>query len=215
MVKKYTNIFLLSELCRFYIEFNRSPTAKDLDNNKDYPSISVYNNHFGHYKNAFKLCGLPIKHVRTKEEQILHKKEYRKQWYLDNPTYNTEYNKCHLDIKRKRDAKYRLLHKYDRMLYVKNNSNKFKAYSAKRKRNFGFNILNKPFENSHAHHLHINNTDDVIFIPADLHQSIWHSYYDVRKMSYINSVVLNWWLDTQFSSASKIEINIVFEAFNL
>jgi hypothetical protein len=46
MVKKYTNIFLLSKLCRFYIEFNRSPTAKDLDTNKYYPSRSVYNNNF-------------------------------------------------------------------------------------------------------------------------------------------------------------------------
>lgn len=217
MCTKYTDIFLLSELCRFYIEFNRSPTAKDLDSNKNYPSRGAYRNHFGNYKVALQLCGLPIKHIRTKDEQIQYKKDYRKQWYINNPTYNAEYSKCHLDTKRKTDAEYRASHKYERMLYVKNNSDKFKAYGAKRNRNFGFNILNPRFKNLyiHAHHLHINNNDDVIYIPSTLHRSIWHSHKNVEKMSYINSIILNWWLDTQFPSASEFEIDIVLGAFNL
>lgn len=215
MCTKYTDIFLLSELCRFYIEFNRSPTTKDLDTNKNYPSRSVYKTHFGGYKKALKLCELPIKHIRTKEEQILHKKQYRKQWYLDNPTYNAEYIKLNPETKRKRDAKYRLMHKRERAIYLKNNSNKFKAYSAKRYRNFGFKILNRQFENSHAHHLHINNVDDVMYIPIYIHRIVWHSYKNPVKMSHINSIVLNWWFDTQFSSASETEIDMVLDAFNL
>lgn len=34
-------------------------------------------------------------------------------------------------------------------------------------------------------------------------------------MSHINSIVLNWWFDTQFSSASETEIDMVLDAFNL
>ena len=34
-------------------------------------------------------------------------------------------------------------------------------------------------------------------------------------MSYINSIILNWWIDTQFPSASEFEIDVVLGAFNL
>lgn len=207
--------FLLSELNRFYEEFGRSPTPNDLDSNSNYPSRGSYKTHFGGYKSALKLCRLPIKHPRTPEEQVLHRKEYRERWYVDNPTYNKEYRMEHMESKRIGDAQYRLTHKKERMEYVRDNPEKFKKYSARRCRDFGFNPLNALFENSHAHHLHIKNADDVMHIPTELHKSVWHSYKDESKMSYINSIVLNWWLDTQYIHSSTEEIDCVLTGFNL
>ena len=207
--------FLLSELNRFYEEFGRSPTPRDLDFNRDYPSRGSYKRYFGGYKVALKLCELPIKLPRSPEEQISHRKAYLKQWYIDNPTYNKTYRMAHIDSKLRYDAQYRLTHKKMRMVYVRDNSEKFRKYAARRSRDFGFNPLNKLFKNSHAHHLHIKNADDVIYIPIELHKSIWHSYKNECKMSYINSTVLNWWLDTQYIHSSIEEIDAVLTGFNL
>ena len=43
---KYTDEFLLNELKRYYEEFKKPPTQKDLDNNKDYPSATVFHKRF-------------------------------------------------------------------------------------------------------------------------------------------------------------------------
>jgi hypothetical protein len=63
--------------------------------------------------------------------------------------------------------------------------------SAKRNRNkrrgFGHAPLNDWFEGSHFHHLHINGDHAIgIYIPKELHQSIWHSSYSWKNMDWMN-----------------------------
>ena len=54
---------------------------------------------------------------------------------------------------------------------------------ARRKRELGFNPLNNPFPGSAGHHI---NKDDVIYIPAIIHQKIPHSVKTGRNMGAIN-----------------------------
>ena len=58
---KYTDEFLLNELKRYYEEFKKPPTQKDLDNNKDYPSATVFHKRFGSWNNALEKANLPTK----------------------------------------------------------------------------------------------------------------------------------------------------------
>jgi hypothetical protein len=69
--------------------------------------------------------------------------------------------------------------------------------------------------NAHAHHLHINNHDDVLYVPGDMHQHIWHSNKDESSMLYINNIAFTWWLDNQFISAFDDCDIIIINAFNI
>lgn len=62
-------------------------------------------------------------------------------------------------------------------------------------------ILNKYFENSHCHHLQLINskTGEIdhrtcLYIPIELHKSIWHSNKDRKTMIKINELVFEWLL---------------------
>ena len=60
--------------------------------------------------------------------------------------------------------------------------------SAKR-REFDFIPLNKPFEGADAHHIDKNY---VIYIPKEVHQSIYHSVLKNINMDEINAVAFNY-----------------------
>jgi len=65
---------------------------------------------------------------------------------------------------------------------------------AKRKELFGFIPLNKPQDGFEGHHLDFSN---VIFIPEELHKSVWHSVIANRNMNEINDKVCDWYLEFQ------------------
>lgn len=60
---------------------------------------------------------------------------------------------------------------------------------AKRKRDLGFKPLNNWFPDSHGHHL---NQNDVLYIPAELHNSIKHKQDDLDSMRLINEAAFEW-----------------------
>jgi len=65
-----------------------------------------------------------------------------------------------------------------------------KRYEAKR-RLYGFDTLNEPFEGSHGHHIdHIH----VVFIPMNLHRSLYHALKNPESMERINTKVYCWLL---------------------
>lgn len=66
--------------------------------------------------------------------------------------------------------------------------------SAKRRELFGFIPHNKPQNNFHGHHLDFNH---VIFIPVELHRSVWHSVVKNINMCLINNAVCDWYLKNQ------------------
>lgn len=58
----------------------------------------------------------------------------------------------------------------------------------KRKRNLGFNPLNKPFDGAVAHHI---NKTDVIYVPGELHKSVSHCLETGLNMNEINKCAIN------------------------
>jgi hypothetical protein len=61
---------------------------------------------------------------------------------------------------------------------------------AKRK-GYGNEVLNEPFEGSEGHHI---DRGHVIFIPKELHRSVWHSQDKPETMEQINVKVFCWLL---------------------
>ena len=115
-----------------------------------------------------------------KKYRLAHRKEisdYRKQWYIDNPEYYRQQ-----EIKRK--AK-----QYLRQ-WRKDNPKKAKEHNKKAKyqrRHLGFFPLNEYFEGSHAHHISQN---FVIYIPEEIHKSIWHCLQTGKNMEQINKLAI-------------------------
>jgi len=74
-----------------------------------------------------------------------------------------------------------------------NNPKKAKAIGIKaankRRRNLGFNPLNKYFGGSEAHHI---NKDDVIYILKELHRSIPHCLESGKNMDKINKIAMSY-----------------------
>lgn len=115
-------------------------------------------------------------------------KEQRKKYWRD-------YYSSHRDIKLKQMAisnknnpkrkeymrkyckKYNIIHKEKINDVNKKHYIEHKDYYAskdnKRKREMGYNPLNTRFEGSHGHHI---DTKNVIFIPKDVHRSIYHNH---------------------------------------
>jgi len=127
------------------------------------------------------------------------KKEYMKKYYIKNRQRILERNEQY------HQANYQQIVEYKKQYYEinrenyrissqkrrKNNIEKvrkadLKHYN-KRKRNLGFNPLNKYFEGSEAHHI---NKNDVLYILKSLHRSISHCLETGRNMDKINRLAM-------------------------
>ena len=65
---------------------------------------------------------------------------------------------------------------------------------SKRRELFGFIPINKIFKNSEGHHIDLNY---VLFIPKELHKSVWHSNIKDINMDEINNLAEEWYLKDQ------------------
>jgi hypothetical protein len=63
-------------------------------------------------------------------------------------------------------------------------------HSAKR-RTYGFEPINEEFEGSEGHHI---DRFHIIFIPKELHRSVWHALKYPETMERINTKVICWLL---------------------
>ena len=78
------------------------------------------------------------------------------------------------------------------VLWRRKNPDKIAYYNAIH-REFGFEPLNDWFEGAHFHHTHKNGNHNVgVFIPQELHRSVYHSYKNKNSMDEINKVVDEW-----------------------
>ena len=66
--------------------------------------------------------------------------------------------------------------------------------NTKRRELFGFILHNKAQKDFHGHHLDFNH---IIFIPKELHTSIYHSVTENKNMDLINNAVCDWYLEYQ------------------
>ena len=74
---------------------------------------------------------------------------------------------------------------------------------------WGIEPLNEYFEGAHFHHLHINGNRSIgIYIPKELHRSVWHSYSDINTMNEINKLALEWLLRLEVCNMTD-KMNVV------
>lgn len=98
----------------------------------------------------------------------------------------------------KKNKNWKLEHTEYQKEWRQNNQDKvrFYNYSQKAKRK-GFGIpesINLYFEGSHLHHLHVDDNHTVcIYIPKELHNSIWHAYNKPKTMIAINLEIMKWY----------------------
>lgn len=123
--------------------------------------------------------------LQHKKYNIKHKEKLK----LQSKQYNIEH-KEELDFYNKQ---YRNMHKEERKQYRKNHHEKIRKYKYKR-RGWGTpQPINKYFKNSHLHHLHLNGDHRIcIYIPKDLHKSVWHAYNKPETMAIINKLAFEW-----------------------
>lgn len=78
--------------------------------------------------------------------------------------------------------------------WILNNPDKaaeYRARSCSKRRNFGCEPLNEPFEGCHFHHLHIDDDHGIgIYMPAELHNIIFHNSISWQGMDEINIIAL-------------------------
>jgi len=117
---------------------------------------------------------------------------YGKQWYETHRDEILAHYKEHRDEISAYDKRWRKQNK-DRWHEI------VKKCNSKRKRSLGFVPLNKPFEGSEAHHICLT---FVIYIPREMHRSIYHNIWTGKNMDEINTLAFDYLLETKI-----LEIN--------
>jgi len=127
-----------------------------------------------------------------RDEMLAHMKQYYKAHQDEISTYQKQYRKAHRNE----------MSVYEKQWYEQNKdkcNQRAKAWKNNhieqnreidRKHNFkrrslGFIPLNEPFEGSEAHHIC---RSFVIYIPKELHQSVWHNVWMGENMEEINKL---------------------------
>lgn len=115
-------------------------------------------------------------HKRNRDQRITAMKVWREK----NSDHVNEYHKKYNKSEKAKEAhiKYR---------QTNNGKGKHRKDVSKRKKNFGFIPLNKPVSNSDAHHI---NKQYIVYIPHDLHNSIYHCVETGKNMEKINQLAM-------------------------
>jgi hypothetical protein len=139
------------------------------------------------------------KRLRKKHPERI--KEYRRQWRQDHR------DKC-ADYERRYKENHRELINKTRKQWVKNNQEHWRElrrrykekhpdvvragkqrYARNKRRYLGFVPLNEYFEGSEAHHV---DKVHVIYIPKEMHRSVYHCIWNGHGMAKINVLVFEW-----------------------
>jgi hypothetical protein len=118
-------------------------------------------------------------------------KEYSKQYYKQ---YDKQYYKVHKEERKEYDKQYYQNHPEQvaekQKRYRKTPAGKEadkRGYDKHRK--LGFKPINEYFEGSEGHHI---DKERIIYIPKELHKSIWHNLNTGQGMVEINFKVMQW-----------------------
>ena len=186
----------------------------------DESAISVCIDNNGTFKNKSKLVLYDKKCKQYRINNKIKRIEYDKQYYKNNKEKidkcKKQYYKNNKEKIKLTSKQYYIEHREEAKLqakqYRKNNKEKCTKYNkqyykncpetmrkyrqktkAKRRGWRTPNPINKYFKNSHLHHLHLNNDHRIaIYIPIDLHKSIWHTYNRPETMVIINKLAFEW-----------------------
>jgi hypothetical protein len=134
----------------------------------------------------------------TKKQRKEYMQEYRKRpdVILRKKIENVKYAQTHKEQAKKRYKKYYQLNKEkvkkQAKTWIKNHPEQTREIWIKhqhKRRGLGFISLNEPFADLEAHHIDKN---FVIYIPEELHTSIWHNVWTGEGMTEINNKVYEW-----------------------
>ena len=124
----------------------------------------VKRNKARHYqKHKERLKRLSKQHKQNNQEYY---DEYNKQYYFEHKEELFEYKKRYWQIDKGKETR--------------------KRHKAKRK-GLGFITLNKYFDGCEGHHISKNL---VIYMPKELHKSIWHCLWTGKNMDAINKLAI-------------------------
>lgn len=114
------------------------------------------------------------------------------------------YNKTHPENIQKNNKRYRKSHIKEiikqRKIYRKAHPEITRKWSqnmrARRKCWLSPKPINSYFDGAHLHHLHIDGDHRIaIYIPAELHCSVYHAYNKLETMNKINELAMEWYYD--------------------
>ena len=113
---------------------------------------------------------------------MINQREYDEQYYIENKEKRKRQVQQWYIENKERKQKY--MQQYSQMPEVKE---KRQINNSKRRHDLGFFPLNNYFEGSCAHHISRN---FVIYIPEELHKSIWHCLWTGKNMDAINKLAI-------------------------
>lgn len=108
-------------------------------------------------------------------------KESSKQYRQNNQEYYDEYNRQYYS-----EHKEELL-EYKKQYWQTDKGRETRKRHKAKHRQLGFIPLNESFKNSEAHHISEN---FVIYMPKELHRSIWHCLWTGKNMDAINKLAI-------------------------
>jgi len=120
-------------------------------------------------------------------------REYYKKYREEAKEWGKEWRKKHPEKTKEINRKYYRSSKGKRVI----------RYHKSKRRQLGFNPLNKSFEDAEAHHINFN---DVIYIPKELHRNIRHNLWNGKNMDVINKIAYQFLLGnyTMFEVNKKL-----------
>lgn len=132
---------------------------------------------------------MPLKNREQKLEYLRKYYQNHKERFLKRAKeyYQEHKSEYRIACQKYRENHRELIRKNRRESY-KINPNPFKIEQAHR-RELGFEPINQPFEKCAAHHL---DKILIVYIPVELHSSVWHNVWTGKNMDGINGKVLIW-----------------------
>ena len=153
-----------------------------------------------------------------RDERLASMRQYNKEHRDEIMAYQKQWNETHKSKKLAYDKRWYETHRDEILAHYKKHRDKMlahekqwreqnkdrwheiaKKHNSKRKRGLGFVPLNKPFEGSEAHHICLT---FVIYIPREMHKSIYHNVWTGKNMDKINALAFDYLLETKI-----LEIN--------
>ena len=133
-------------------------------------------------------------YIENKEKLLQQMKQYHKENKEELLVQMKQYRGTHKEEQRQRDKQHYLDNKKEILIqhkiYMQTNEGKeaHKKHNSRRK-GLGFIPLNKYFEGSDAHHI---SQSFVIYIPTELHNSLYHNIWTWRNMDKINQLAMGY-----------------------
>ena len=128
-------------------------------------------------------------------------KKYNKKWRKEHPDYRKNYYEEHKDYyeehpepRRERQKKYEQSPKgkESRRKWREEHPERIKILRKKqraKRKQFGFALLNEWFEGCEGHHVDFQR---VVYIPKEMHRSVWHSMASGIGMEEINKLAFDY-----------------------